>query len=303
MNDKTESKETLENILKCWNLSGTAEKIYSTAWQINDEYVLKRYEDLITLKKNTEMFTVLHEMGIPVAEIIPVQSGEPYALHNDRYYMLTKKLPGNNETDIRQEGIAEKMGEILGRLHLAFQKCGERLELWDNSLLDEMNGWVAESLSRENWLEEETFRRAVGNLQDGYDMLPRQLIHRDVHFGNFLFDKGEFSGYIDFDLSQKNIRIFDICYFLTGLLSSQIGSGLDTEEWLRIVKDVTAGYERWIPLLPEEKRAFPYVMENIELLFAAYFHLPEQADFRNNALKMFDFIRGQEMRIHNMLEG
>ena len=96
------------------------------------------------------------------------------------------------------------------------------------------------------------------------------MIHRDVHFGNFLFDHGEFSGYIDFDLSQKNIRIFDICYFLTGLLSSQIGSSLDTEEWLRIVKDAAAGYEKWIPLLPEEKRAFPYVMENIELLFAAY---------------------------------
>lgn len=91
-----------------------------------------------------------------------------------------------------------------------------------------MNGWVAESLTREKWLDEETFRSAVGNLQDGYDRLPRQLIHRDVHFGNFLFDHGEFSGYIDFDLSQKNIRIFDICYFLTGLLSSQIGSGLDT---------------------------------------------------------------------------
>lgn len=99
------------------------------------------------------------------------------------------------------------MGEILGRLHLAFRKCEERLELWDNSLLDEMNGWVAERLSREKWLDEETFRSAVGNLQDGYDRLPRQLIHRDVHFGNFLFDHGEFSGYIDFDLSQKNIRI------------------------------------------------------------------------------------------------
>ena len=35
-------------------------------------------------------------------------------------------------------------------------------------------------------------------------MLPVQLIHRDVHFGNFLFDEGKFSGYIDFDLSQRN---------------------------------------------------------------------------------------------------
>ena len=52
MNDKTISKEAPENILQCWNLSGTAEQIYSTAWQVNDKYVLKRYEDLETLKKN-----------------------------------------------------------------------------------------------------------------------------------------------------------------------------------------------------------------------------------------------------------
>ena len=89
-----------------------------------------------TLKKNAEMLTVLHEMGIPVAEIIPVPSGDPYACCDERYYMLSKKLPGNNETDIKQEGIAEKMGEILGRLHLAFRKCEERLELWDK------NGWM-----------------------------------------------------------------------------------------------------------------------------------------------------------------
>lgn len=108
MNDKTISKEAPENILQCWNLSGTAEQIYSTAWQVNDKYVLKRYEDLETLKKNAEMLTVLHEMGIPVAEIIPVPSGDPYACCDERYYMLSKKLPGNNETDIIQEGIAEK---------------------------------------------------------------------------------------------------------------------------------------------------------------------------------------------------
>ena len=29
----------------------------------------------------------------------------------------------------------------------------------------------------------------------------------------FLFYNNKFSGYIDFDLSQINIRIFDICYF------------------------------------------------------------------------------------------
>jgi len=34
-----------------------------------------------------------------------------------------------------------------------------------------------------------------------------------------LFDQGKLTGYIDFDLSQKDARIFNICYFLMGLLS------------------------------------------------------------------------------------
>ena len=297
-----EKKARSENILKGWGITGEAEQIYNTTWRIEDKYVLKRYEDLDTLKKNGQILTVLHEMGIPAAEIIPANSGELYVGRDGRYYMLTKKLPGNKKTDIRQEGMAEKMGEILGRLHLAFQKCEDRLVFCDNSLLDEMNGWVAESLLREKWMEEGRFRRAVSHLQEEYEALPRQLIHRDVHFGNFLFDQGEFSGYIDFDLSQKNIRIFDICYFLTGLLSSQIDSGVNTDEWFRIVREVAAGYEKQIPLLPEEKRAIPYVMENIELLFAAYFSRPEQAVYRENALMLFDFVSRHESRLHKLLE-
>lgn len=297
-----EKKAISENILKGWGITGEAEQIYNTTWRIEDKYVLKRYEDLDTLKKNGQILTVLHEMGIPAAEIIPANSGELYVGRDGRYYMLTKKLPGNKETDIRQEGMAEKMGEILGRLHLAFQKCEDRLMFCDNSFLDEMNGWVAESLLREKWMEEGRFRRAVSHLQEEYEALPRQLIHRDVHFGNFLFDQGEFSGYIDFDLSQKNIRIFDICYFLTGLLSSQIDSGVNTDEWFRIVREVAAGYEKQIPLLPEEKRAIPYVMENIELLFAAYFSRPEQAVYRENALMLFDFVSRHESRLHKLLE-
>lgn len=32
------------------------------------------------------------------------------------------------------------------------------------------------------------------------------------------FQEGKFSKYMDFDLSQRNIRIFDLCYFMLGLL-------------------------------------------------------------------------------------
>lgn len=46
-----------------------------------------------------------------------------------------------------------------------------------------------------------------------------------------------FSGYIDFDLSQRNIRIFDIAYFLLGLLSDKEYNTLSEDSWLIIVQE------------------------------------------------------------------
>lgn len=91
--------------------------------------------------------------------------------------------------------------------------------------------------------------------------------------------KGLFSGYIDFDLSQRNIRVFDLCYFLAGLLAAQVGNGMEEIQWYDVISRTTAGYESRIPLTAAEKQAVPYVMENIELLFAAYFNEPETKHF------------------------
>ena len=52
-----------------------------------------------------------------------------------------------------------------------------------------------------------------------YDKLPKQLIHRDPNPSNILFDNGIVTGFIDFDLSEINIRLWDVCYCATGILS------------------------------------------------------------------------------------
>lgn len=123
-----------------------------------------------------------------------------------------------------------------------------------------------------------------------YANLPVQLIHRDVHFGNFLFSKGEFSGYIDFDLSQKNIRIFDLCYFMLGLLSEEEKMNISENEWFEILKNVFLGYEQKIKLTKEEKEAVPLVMKSIELLFAAWFIRQEDIRCVENAMEIYGFV-------------
>ena len=143
---------------------------------------------------------------------------------------------------------------------VVFLDWGQDCHLAGSSLEDAVNDGV-----RRGYLDGH-HDKAVETLEAVYDDLPKQLIHRDVHFGNFLFFEGNLSGYIDFDLSQRNIRIFDICYFLTGLLA-------------------------------EEKNAIPCVMECIEILCTAYFINIQDIKHANDAYRIFHFIQNCESDI------
>ena len=175
---------------------------------------------------------------------------------------------------------------------MAFRECENQEEFWNNSLLAEMQGWIRNTFCENDWkyIEEKKFEETVEQLALLYDNLPVQLIHRDVHFGNFLFDEGRFSGYIDFDLSQRNIRIFDLCYFVLGLLSEEEEIDITNEEWFKIVKDVFDGYNQKIPLVDDELKAIPYVMKSIELLFAAWFLQQNDMKRVEDAIKIFRFV-------------
>ena len=167
-----------------------------------------------------------------------------------------------------------------------------------------MKGWIQDNLIRNEWqiVDQEEYSKTVESLEKVYDALPKQLIHRDVHFGNFLFFEEDLSGYIDFDLSQKNIRIFDICYFLAGLLAEEAEKALTKNEWIRNVKAAMAGYESICKLSEKEKEAVPCVMECIEILFVAYFIGIEDTKHANDAYNVFHFIQTCESDIKNAIE-
>ena len=293
--------ETIEKILVYWDLQNhEIKQIYDTAWQIGDHYVLKVYHDSDMLKRNLEILGILDSMRIPVGKIVSARNGEQYIVYEDTYYFLSKKLRGSNLVQIdNYPNIAFRMGEIIANLHIAFQRCEGVATFRSANLLDEMNGWVKSSFEKNHWnyVGKEDYEDTVLKLEELYHDLPVQLIHRDVHFGNFLFDGEEFSGYIDFDLTQRNIRIFDLCYFVLGLLSEEVKIKITKESWFDFVKKVFGGYEGKLPLSEKEKQAVPYVMECIELLFVSWFTKQKDVRCAENAYKIFDFVRKEEERI------
>lgn len=300
-----EMKDINNTILVHWDLQDCkAKQIYDTAWQVGDDYVLKVYQDVKMLERNLKMLRLLNERNIPVAQVIPANDGAEYVFADDAFYFLSKKLPGDKIRRIDSNSpLARSMGEIIANLHTAFQKCEPHNTFGDNSLLEEMNGWVKENMEKNSWkrISKEEYEQVVSQLAAVYDQLPVQLIHRDIHFGNFLFADGVFSGYIDFDLSQRNIRIFDLCYFLLGLLSEEEGLKITEETWFRFLRDVFAGYESILKLSEAEKKAVPYVMECIELLFVAWFDNEKDDSCAKNACEIYKFVRQWENKIRKSL--
>ena len=248
-------KEKIEHILRLWKIEPRQIlQIYSSAWEVNGSHVMKVYQDKNQLERNIAISTKLLECHIPVAEIVATNSGDKYAECDGEYFFVSKKLPGSNRADLRDVGLAKQMGYAMAQLHKAFLECEKVIDFWDNSLLMEMQGWIKENLEADKWniVSEDEYTDTTLQLEQVYQVLPRQLIHRDVHFGNFLFQDDKLSGYIDFDLSQRNIRIFDICYFLTGLLAEETETPLTKNEWLKMAAAVIEGYESLSTLTSQE---------------------------------------------------
>lgn len=296
-------EKIIRKVLVLWGIeTKRISQVYSSSWMVNDSCVVKIYYDQKQLDRNISILERLAECGIPAARILLTKSGEKYVEYENTYFLVTNKLLGSNLSDIRDRKLAGQMGCAIAQLHKALLECEKVIEIWDNSLLTEMRGWIKEKLEGDGWrtIERGEYLEITGQLERMYDGLPKQLIHRDVHFGNFLFSDGELSGYLDFDLSQRNIRIFDICYLCAGLLAEE-EFGLKKDEWIDAVAGVIAGYESVNELNEQEKAAISCVMECIEILFAAYFIGEKDVECAGNARDVLHFIRGCERDIETAI--
>lgn len=301
-----EMNNCINAILVNWDIRNTEVKqIYDSAWSVGDEYVLKVYDNVTRLERNIKILSILYDLGIPIGRLITNKNNLIYSKDERNYYILTEKLKGSNIVSTSEiDKLSYKMGKIIADLHNAFLQCEQQHDFCEKSLLSEMKGWIRDTLSKNEWVmvNKNLYDDTLLNLEKLYETLPVQLIHRDVHFGNFLFDKGTFSGYIDFDLSQRNIRIFDLCYFVLGLLSEEETIAITEEKWFDVLKNVFKGYDEVNTLLPQEIQAVPYVMKSIELLFVAWFLKQDDVKCSENAVKIYNFINDNMEKIVGMLK-
>ena len=55
----------IKQIINVWNIEGEKLKqIYDSAWQVGEDFVLKKYKDVNMLQRNIKMLTILEDMGL-----------------------------------------------------------------------------------------------------------------------------------------------------------------------------------------------------------------------------------------------
>ncbi len=254
-----------------YNVTGNRNE---NAYYVGEKYVLKFTNNLGKVLNNQALARKLHEAGLQAALPIPTKENAAYLQDGDIYFYLTNRITGTPMDSLKmyQDQNASFVGEIIGQMHLALHDAGDVLN--EANLLSSIEEWALDGTKKALQLSIDFCENFLTNFKRLYSSLPRQCIHRDPNPGNIIVN-GEAFGFIDFELSEKNIRLFDPCYAATAVLSETFGKP-EAENWLCVLKEILAGYDRVNPLTKEEKEAVPYVILANQMICVAWFASQEK---------------------------
>lgn len=263
-------------ILKHWNLSdenitdiyyeGTGNKNDSACY-VGERYVLKFTANFGKLKKHIEVSKALRSIGLLSAVPVPTTDGAECISDGEVYFYLTRRLPGEQMIAHRfADGDGRFVGEIIGQLHLALAKIEDCVSEAD--LLATVREWALPKAKEALNLSDAFCKEYLDTFVNLYPNLPRQIIHRDPNPGNIICADDQW-GFIDFELAERNARIYDPCYAATAVLSETFGR--ENDKWLRIYRDIICGYDSVARLTDTERQAIPYVILANQFVCVAWF--------------------------------
>ena len=263
-------------ILENWGFGGeTITDIYyentgnknDSACYVGEKYVLKFTGNLGKLKKHIEVSKALASIGLLSATPVATKNGEEYVQDGEVYFYLTRRLPGTQMDSHRfGQGDGRFAGEIIGQLHLALSKIEDCVSEAD--LLATVKDWALPKAKTALGLSEGFCKEYLDTFAALYPNLPRQIIHRDPNPGNIICADDQW-GFIDFDLAERNARIYDPCYAATAVLSETFGE--DNGKWMDIYRDIIWGYDSVAKLTEEERQAIPYIILANQFVCVAWF--------------------------------
>ncbi len=277
------TRKKINELLKYWGLQEESVKdIYyegtgnhnDSAYYVGEHYVLKFAAEYDRIRKQIELSKALEGAGIVAATAVPTKDGREVVEDEGVYYCVTRRLEGKSLTaddlfDTAGTAKSHNLGKLIGNLHLALKEMDVVVD--DANLYESVIGWAMPKVRQMMNLSNQICKDYAENFGAIYDKLPKQIIHRDPNPGNIIANDNS-CGFIDFELSERNVRIFDPCYAATAVLSECFANDNDRlSKWIEIYQGIIRGYDSVAKLSDEEKKAIPYVILSNQLICIAWF--------------------------------
>lgn len=285
------SHKKIKEVLQSWGLENEklADVVYAetgnvseSACYVGDNYIIKFSPNLGNVEKHISLSQAIESVGLSAATPIKTVEGKFVVASEELYFYVTKRLEGKQlmASTMYFEDYMPKarfIGEIVGQLSVALSK----VDVITNqaNIFNSAKEWAIPALVGKVDMPKsfvEMYEKEFGEI---YESLPQQIIHRDPNPGNIILC-GDNWGVLDFDLSERNIRIFDPCYAATAILSESFEADNTDKlnQWIMIYKNILYGYDEVVKLSDNEWKAIPYVVITNQLISTAWFS--EQEKYR-----------------------
>lgn len=245
-------------------------------------FILKSRSGKLDDTLEVTVLSQLAAQGLPVAAPMPTPEGVCEVAWEESGYSLYPYLPGRvyDQHYTKRDSVttailirAAAYGRGLARLHRGLATLSDRDGYSTIDVPGQLRRWVRSALPETAASEyglDAVYTRFEPWLFARYDELPQQAIHRDAHPGNLLIQDGEVSGFIDWEISTRGPRLFDLAYCSTALLSAAGGIPARRQAWLKQLAALVAGYTEVQELTEAERALLGQMQMAIQLIFAAY---------------------------------
>lgn len=313
------TEKELQEILTNWNIpqnltindvkivDGT--KTADNVWQVGKDYLLKT-GDRAALQRNIRVAKALAEQGFAATVPVLTVKGDYFTEDKNNFVLIRKAngspLPKSDRFGDKCGDFGFKYGQSIARMHNALSEIEKDIQPYEQNLFYHVTEWALPEVQKKNiqWnmgIPDSYFEDYIKNFGRLFEKLPKQLVHRDPNPCNILFEGEEVSGFTDFELSERNVRLWDPCYCATGILSEQRDVKNAYDKFPEILDAVLHGYDSVNPLTAEEKQAVYYVICSIQMICVACFESTnEYKDLAKINREMLLYIIEQKNKINNI---
>lgn len=208
---------------------------------------------LNTIRQSVDVMRCLVAKGFPVPAVMETKQGMPMLEVPDEgqeYLFIIYECIDGKEPDLC--GCAEKVGELVGRLHKLLPDYKGPLVKRDYSFFIER---YVEILRRKKYPLADTYAEIGAKLWERVRDCPTSICHGDLHRGNLLETADGTIYLVDFDSVCVAPRMFDVAVMcdMTDYFHLQTA---DIRTTKAVYEDFLTGYARHVPVTEAERASF-----------------------------------------------